>query len=116
MSVPRHPAVYRPRLAFVGQGRKVGYIGDEVNRYDPFNYLALAVPIPAESEAFASPEEPLLIMSIDLDPAVLGEMLLEMDEAPTLFQTTPRGISSTPMTEELGGGRRQAPRELAVPA
>jgi AraC-like DNA-binding protein len=103
MPVPRHPVVYRPRLLFVGQGRKVGYIGDEVYRYDPFNYLVLAVPIPAESEAFASPEEPLLIMSIDLDPTMLGEMLLEMDEPPTLFDTTPRGISSTPMTEELGG-------------
>ncbi len=103
MPVPRHPVVYRPRLLFVGQGRKVGYIGDEVYRYDPFNYLVLAVPIPAESEAFASPDEPLLIMSIDLDPAILGEMLLGMDELPTPFDTTPRGISSTPMTEELGG-------------
>ena len=102
-SVPRHPVVYRPRLLIVGQGRKVGYIGDEVYRYDPFNYLALAVPLPAESEAFASPEEPLLILSIDLDPTMLGEMLLEMDEPPTPFETTPRGISSTPMTEELGG-------------
>ena len=77
--VPRHPVVYRPKLLFVGQGRKVGYIGDEVYHYDPFNYLVLAVPIPAESEAFATPEEPLLIASIDLNPTMLGEMLLEMD-------------------------------------
>lgn len=93
----------RPRLLFVGQGRKVGYTGDEAYRYDPLNYLMLAVPIPAESEAFASPEEPVLITSIDLDATTLGEMLLEMDERPTPFDTTPRGISSTPMTEELVG-------------
>ena len=103
MPVPRHPVVYRPRLLFVGQGRKVGYIGDEVYRYDPFNYLVLAVPIPAESEAFASPEEPLLILSIDLDPTTLGEMLLEMDELTTPFETTPRGIASTPMTRNSAG-------------
>src|SRR6185312_2304189 len=95
--VPRHPVVYRPRLLFVGQGRKVGYIGDDVYRYDPFNYLVLAVPIPAESEAFASPNEPLLIASIELNPTMLGEMLLEMDEPPAPIETTPRGISSTPM-------------------
>lgn len=102
-SVARHPVVYRPRLLVVGQGRKVGYIGDEVYRYDPFNYLVLAVPIPAESEAFATPEEPLLILSVDLDPTTLGEMLLEMDEPFAPFEKTPRGISSTPMTEEFTG-------------
>jgi AraC-like DNA-binding protein len=101
--VPRHPVVYRPRLLVVGQGRKVGYLGDEVYHYDPFNYLVLSVPLPAESEAFASPEEPLLIVSIDLDPTMLGEMLLEMDGPGPSVETTPRGISSTPMTEAMGG-------------
>ena len=34
---------------------------------------------------------------------MLGEMLLEMDEPPGPAAPTPRGISSTPMSEELGG-------------
>ena len=33
---------------------------------------------------------------------MLGEMLLEMDEPAPPVGPTPRGISSTPMTEELG--------------
>jgi AraC-like DNA-binding protein len=33
----------------------------------------------------------------------LGEMMLEMDEPPPPVGPTPRGISSTPMSEELGG-------------
>jgi AraC-like DNA-binding protein len=102
-ATPRSPVVYQPRIYVVGQGRKRGYLGDKVYRYDPFNYLALAVPLPAESETLATPEEPVLLVSIDLEPTMLGEMLLEMDEPLSPPETTPRGISSTPMTEELGG-------------
>jgi AraC-like DNA-binding protein len=52
---------------------------------------------------YASPEEPLLLLTIDVEPTMLGEMLLEMDEFPPSAGLTPRGIATTPMTEELGG-------------
>src|SRR3954454_14376475 len=102
-SVPRAPIVYLPRILIVGQGRKRAFLGGEVYRYDAYNYLVLSVPMPAECETDASPEEPLLLLAIDVEPAMLREMLLEMDEFPTPVGPTPRGISSTPMTEELGG-------------
>ncbi len=102
-SSPRTPVVYRPNIVVVGQGRKRGYLGDEVYQYDPFNYLVLSVPLPAECEWEASPEEPLLLVAINVDPAMLGEMLLEMDEPLPPVGPTPRGISTTPMSEELGG-------------
>src|SRR6516225_3997916 len=101
--VPRAPVVYQPKILIVGQGRKRAYLGGEVYRYDAYNYLVLSVPLPAECETEASPEEPLLLLAITLEPAMVGEMMLEMDEASPPFGTTPRGISSTPMTEELGG-------------
>ena len=59
--VPRAPVVYQPKILVVGQGRKRGYLGDEVYHYDAFNYLVLSVPLPAECETEASPEEPLLL-------------------------------------------------------
>jgi AraC-like DNA-binding protein len=34
---------------------------------------------------------------------MIGEMMLEMDESPAAAFATPRGISSTPMSDELGG-------------
>ena len=102
-SVPRAPVVYQPKILIVGQGRKRAYLGGEVYRYDAYNYLVLSVPLPAECETEASPEEPLLLLAINVEPAMLGEMLLEMDEPPKSVGPTPRGISSTPMTEELGG-------------
>jgi AraC-like DNA-binding protein len=102
-SVPRAPIVYLPRILIVGQGRKRAYLGGEIYQYDPCNYLVLSVPLPAECETEASPEEPLLLLAIHVEPAMVGEMMLELDEPPTPVAPTPRGISSTPMNEELGG-------------
>src|SRR5271165_7645246 len=102
-SSPRTPVVYQPNIVVVGQGRKRGYLGDKVYQYDPFNYLVLSVPLPAECEWTASPEEPLLLVAINVDPTMLGEMLLEMDEPLPPVGPTPLGISTTPMSEELGG-------------
>jgi AraC-type transcriptional regulator N-terminus len=101
--VPRAPVVYQPKILIVGQGRKRAYLGGEVYRYDAYHYLVLSVPIPAECETEASPEEPLLLLAINIEPTMLGEMMLDMDEPPPPTGPTPRGISSTPMSEELGG-------------
>jgi AraC-like DNA-binding protein len=102
-SVPRAPMVYRPQIIIVGQGRKRAYLGGEVYAYDPSNYLVLAVPLPAECDAEARPGEPILMVNLDVDTTLVGEMLLEMEgvsSAPT--GVTPRAISSTPMTADLG--------------
>src|SRR5262249_48817798 len=101
--VPRAPVVYQPKILIVGQGRKRAYLGGEVYRYDAYNYLVLSVPLPAECETEASPEEPLLLLAINVEPTMLGEMMLEMDEPSPPVGPTPRGIPSTPMSEELGG-------------
>lgn len=101
-SVPRAPIVYQPKILIVGQGRKRAYLGGEVYRYDAYNYLVLSVPLPAECETEASPEEPLLLLAINVEPTMLGELLLEMDEPSPPAAPTPRGISTTPMTEDLG--------------
>jgi AraC-like DNA-binding protein len=98
---PRMPVVYQPNIVIVGQGRKRCYLGGEVYQYDPFNYLVLSVPLPAESEWEASPEEPVLILAIDVDPTMLGEMILDLDEPLPPVSPMPRAISTTPMSEEL---------------
>src|SRR4051794_29326300 len=101
--MPRTPAVYQPKIVVVGQGRKRAYLGDETYTFDPSNYLVLAVPLPVECEWEASPEEPLLVVGIGVEPTMLGEMLLEMDEPLSPPEATPRGISTPPMSEGLGG-------------
>jgi AraC-like DNA-binding protein len=97
----RTPVVYQPNILIVGQGRKRCYLGGQVYQYDPFNYLVLSVPLPAESEWEASPEEPILILAINVDPSMLGEMILDLDEPLPPTNGMPRGISTTPMSDEL---------------
>src|SRR4051794_21371139 len=102
-SVPRAPMVYRPHIIIVGQGRKRAYLGGKTYQYDPANYLVLAVPLPAECDAEAEAGKPILMVNIDVDAAMVGEMLLEIDGPSSRTGETPRGMSSTPMPTELGG-------------
>ncbi len=48
--------MYEPMIYIMGQGRKRGFLGSEVLRYDPDNYLVLSVPVPLECEFDATPE------------------------------------------------------------
>lgn len=79
-SIPRHPIIYTPRIVVVAQGRKRVFLGDETYVYDANNYLVLSVPMPFECETEASEEEPLVGMSISVDPMLVGELLLEMGD------------------------------------
>jgi AraC-like DNA-binding protein len=101
-SIPRTQVLYEPGIVIVGQGRKRGYLGDQVFTYDAHNYLVLSVPLPFECETEASPAGPMLAVSIRVDLAVLGELLMKMDGAhgsPT--PAMPQGIYSTKLDLKL---------------
>jgi AraC-like DNA-binding protein len=98
----RMQVLYEPGIVIVGQGRKRGYLGDQVFTYDPHNYLVLSVPLPFECETEASPEEPMLAVSIRVDLAVLGELLMKMDGAhASPNPSIPQGIYSTELDLQL---------------
>ena len=98
---PRTPVAYDPCIVIVGQGRKRGYLGDQIFIYDPYNYLVLSVPLPFECETEASPEEPLLAVMLQVDHASLGELLMAMDDDSGMSMQVPRGVYSKPLTDEL---------------
>lgn len=100
-SFPRVPLVYEPCVVIVAQGNKIGYLGDERYCYDRDNYLVLSVPLPFECETLATPESPLLGLSVSLQPALIQELLLQLDEPGPGAREVPRGICSAPITEEL---------------
>jgi AraC-like DNA-binding protein len=96
----REPMVYEPSIIILAQGRMRVYLGDQVYTYDPHNYMVLSVPLPFECETEASAEHPLLAVAITVDPAVLGELLMEMEDscrAPSIVGA----VYSTPLTEDL---------------
>ena len=101
-SIPRMQVLYEPGIVIVGQGRKRGYLGDQVYTYDAHNYLVLSVPLPFECETKASPGLPMLAMSIRVNLAVLGELLMKMDGAhPSATPAMPQGIYSTRLDAKL---------------
>lgn len=98
---PRAPLVYEPCIVLIGQGHKVGYLGEEQFRYDPDHYLVLSVPMPFECETHASPEAPLLGLSVNIQPALIQELLLQLDDDDGPAREMPRGICAAPVSAAL---------------
>lgn len=100
-SLPRSPVFYEPSIVFVCQGRKIGYLGDEVYQYNPHQFLVLSVPLPFESETIASAEEPLLAISIRINTATLAELLMTLAQTPAMDSQCRCCIASTPLDAKL---------------
>ena len=105
-TLPKTPLLYSASIVIIGQGHKVGYMGDRKFRYDRDTYLLLGVPVPFECETFATPEEPLLGISIQIDVTTLHELVsrfsarlhLENDDATGGTHT---GVEPVPMSEDM---------------
>ncbi|WP_447893880.1 AraC family transcriptional regulator N-terminal domain-containing protein [Vreelandella sp. GE22] len=98
----RTPLMYEPSLIIIAQGRKTGYLGDREIHYDPGQYLVQTLPLPFECETDASPQAPLLGISIKLDPALLGELVTAMGGcAPQ--NAAPRPMASVAMNAAMQG-------------
>lgn len=77
--VPRAPLLYSAGLVIIGQGHKVGYLGDRRFRYDADSCLVLGVPVPFECETHATREEPLLGIRVDVDLASLHGLVARFE-------------------------------------
>jgi len=81
MYIPRAPTVYQPGIYIVAQGRKTGYWGESKIVYETGRYLVTSVPLPFECETEGSLEAPLLAISINVTPAAIAELLLQMGDS-----------------------------------
>ncbi|MCE8021295.1 AraC family transcriptional regulator [Halomonas sp. MCCC 1A11036] len=109
------PVLYEPSIVIVCQGRKRGYLGGEVYLYDALHYLVLSVPLPFASETEASPEEPLLAISIRLDMAVVAELVFVLDQADARSAAPPRGMLSTPLDAPMSDATLRLLESLGSP-
>jgi AraC-like DNA-binding protein len=103
----RAPVLYDPGIVIVCQGRKRGFLGDEVYLYDSQHYLAVSVPVPFSMETDASAEEPLLAIYLRLDLPLATKLLLEVNESGHEI-AEPKGLVSTRMDDRI----RDAVRRL----
>jgi hypothetical protein len=77
----RTPVLYDPGIVILCQGRKRGYLGDDVYLYDAQHYLVVSVPVPFTMETDASEAEPMLAVYMRLNFQLASELLLQVDEA-----------------------------------
>lgn len=98
----RTPVLYSSGIVILFQGRKTGYLGSHIFHYDATEYLMLTVPLSVECETFATPEEPLAGILLNVDPVKLQDLLVDIGDDDS-FQPQPqtRGIHSSPLTEEM---------------
>ena len=81
-AIGRAPCIYDPCIVVVVQGTKRGYLGAEVFDYAPGKYLVFSIPQPMESEIVAaSPDEPFLGLALDIDPAIITDLQMQIDTA-----------------------------------
>lgn len=111
---PPTPVLYEPSIVIIAQGRKTGYLGGQVHRYDPDHYLVLSVPLPFECETEATPDEPMLGVSIRADLSVVTELILGMGRGSGL-PAAPLGISSFPLQRRLSEAVVRLLEQLADP-
>ena len=74
---PLH-ALHEPALCIVVQGRKQVMLGDRVYHYDRSQYLVVSVDLPVIGQVVeATQDAPYLCLRLDLDPVLLGAIMLE---------------------------------------
>ena len=111
----RTPVLYEPSIVIVCQGRKLGFLGEEVYVYDAQHYLVLSVPLPFSTETEASESEPMLAVSLRLDLIELTDLILAIDRSGCHQPSVPLGILSTPLEGDLAEATLRLLHALSSP-
>lgn len=104
-SKPTEPlhALQQPAVCIIAQGRKQVMLGETIHVYDRTEFLVASVDVPIVGQILAAtPDAPYLCFRLDLDPAMLGALLLEIGiEAARREEAPPPGLSLAKVTPEL---------------
>lgn len=95
-SSPREPvhSVSAPAFCVIAQGSKEVFLGHERYHYDPANYLLFTAELPVVSHVIeAAPERPYLSLRLDLDPILVGSVLVEAGHPTSQNQADVRAIN-----------------------
>lgn len=119
-SQPTEPlhALHEPAVCIVIQGRKQVMLGDRVYHYDASRYLVVSVDLPVIGHVIeAAADKPYLCIRLDLDPVMLGALMLEMPASDTNGTVSPgSGMMLDPVTPELLDAVARLVRLLERPA
>lgn len=97
----RTPVLYEPGIVIVVQGRKRGFLGNDVYLYDAQHYLMVSIPVPFTMETDASALEPMLAIYMRLDFTVAADLLLHLADRGQSASVLPRSMVSSPMDDAM---------------
>jgi AraC-like DNA-binding protein len=98
----KSPALYEPCIGILVQGRKRIHLGRELHVWDALHYVVLSVPLPFTAETEASEQQPLLGISLRIDPLQVAELALALDEHESSGDAAPKPLVCTPLDARLG--------------
>src|SRR5919112_5001327 len=99
---PKDHGVSSPALCVIAQGSKEVLLGDECYRYDANHYLITAAALPTASRVTeASEERPYLGVVLGLDPALVGSVMVEVDQPAQREPAAVRAFDVSPLDSGL---------------
>jgi AraC-like DNA-binding protein len=113
-SMPRRSVLHDPCLLIVCQGHTRGYIGEQVIDWGIHEFMVASVPIPFEAETFATQDEPLLVIKIKFDLAVMADLTLAIGSAADPSAAA-QSVTSAPIDGPLADSVLRLLRALRSP-
>ncbi len=103
-SSPAEPchSVSIPAFCVIAQGSKEVLMGDNRYQYDPMHYLLATVELPIVSQILeASKEKPYLSLRLDLDPTLVGSVMVEAGHPSSRSRAEVKAIDVSPLDANL---------------
>ncbi|WP_369059487.1 AraC family transcriptional regulator [Caulobacter sp. 73W] len=117
-STPTEPllALHEPAVCLIVQGRKQVLVGDAAYIYDREKYLIVSVDVPVIGQVIeATPEEPYLCLRLDIDPDMVGALIMDSGQASPRREPV-GGVAVSPVTAPLLDAARRLVALLDTPA
>lgn len=114
-SVAKTQTLYEPCIVIMLSGRKRAFHGGQMYVYDANHYLVLSVPLPFSVETEATEQEPLLGISLRIDPTMIAELAMGVDEAFPGLAPRPATMYATRMCDKLSDATARLLEALASP-
>jgi AraC-like DNA-binding protein len=109
--------VYTPSFCIIAQGSKRVYLGEQCYRYDPTRYLLTTVEVPVRSCVIdASGERPYLSLRLDLDPALVGSVMVDAGLPAPSSQTGAKALAVSALNADLLDATLRLVRLMHAPA
>jgi AraC-like DNA-binding protein len=113
---PTH-SVYMPSFCVIGQGRKEITLGARTHHYDAEHYLLVTVELPFTGRIVdASRDRPYLCLNLDLDPALVGSVMVEAGLPAPRGHTDAKGLVVSALDIDLLDAALRLMRLLDTPA